>query len=160
MRAALVFFFAYTNILGRTETRTRDRMYLGRIRSVRYISRGDRARIATCSLRTPTDLRHIVDTVFMYLCWTRLDLFCRKSLYTCTNKVTHLFCSCLLRVVVVKCHVTTQVIVQYAFIAKTPLQPRASLVTLSGVMCNTSQCTLRSTFRNLGVTNVVFIVTY
>ena len=34
--------------------RTRDRMYLGRIRSVRDISRGDRARIATCRLRTPT----------------------------------------------------------------------------------------------------------
>ena len=30
-------------------------MYLGRIRSVRVISRDDRARIATCSLRTPTD---------------------------------------------------------------------------------------------------------
>ena len=35
--------------------RTRDRMYLGRIRSVRNISRDDRARIATCSLRTTTD---------------------------------------------------------------------------------------------------------
>ena len=31
-------------------------MYLGRIRSVRDISRDDRARIATCSLRTPTDI--------------------------------------------------------------------------------------------------------
>ena len=30
-------------------------MYLGRIRSVRDISRDDRARIATCSLRTTTD---------------------------------------------------------------------------------------------------------
>ena len=48
-------FFAYKTIIGRTETRTRDRMYLGRIRSVIYISRYDRARIATCSLRTPTD---------------------------------------------------------------------------------------------------------
>ena len=45
----------YKKLLGRTETRTRDRMYLGRIRSVRDISRDDRARIATCSLRTPTD---------------------------------------------------------------------------------------------------------
>ena len=35
--------------------RTRDRMYLGRIRSVRDISQDDRARIATGSLRTPTD---------------------------------------------------------------------------------------------------------
>ena len=58
MRATLVWgFFAYKKILGRTETRTRDRMYLGRIRSVRDISRGDRARIANCSLRTPIDLR-------------------------------------------------------------------------------------------------------
>ena len=36
--------------------RTPVRMYLGKIRSVRDISRGDRARIATCSLRTPTDI--------------------------------------------------------------------------------------------------------
>ena len=48
-------FLRIKKLLGRTETRTRDRMYLGRIRSVRYISRDDRARIATCSLRTPTD---------------------------------------------------------------------------------------------------------
>ena len=78
MRAALVWvFFAYKKILGRTETRTRDRMYLGRIRSVRDISRGDGARIATCSLRTPTDLRHIVECRYSfvpifsctYRCW-------------------------------------------------------------------------------------------
>ena len=50
MRASLVWgFFAYKKILGRTEAWTRDRMYLERIRSVRDISRGDRARIATCS---------------------------------------------------------------------------------------------------------------
>ena len=36
--------------------RTRDRMYVGRIRSVRYISRDGRGGIATCSLRTPTDI--------------------------------------------------------------------------------------------------------
>ena len=42
-------------LLGRTETRTRDRMYCQTIRSVRDISRDDRARIATCSLRTLTD---------------------------------------------------------------------------------------------------------
>ena len=55
-RATLVWgFFAYKKILCRTETRTRDRMYLGRIRSVRDISRDDRARIATCRLRMPTD---------------------------------------------------------------------------------------------------------
>ena len=42
-------------MLGRTEMRTRDRMYCQTIRSVWDISRGDRARIATCSLRTSTD---------------------------------------------------------------------------------------------------------
>ena len=61
MPATLVWgFFAHKIILGRTETRTRDRMYLGRIRSVRDISRGDSARIATSRLRTPTDLRQII----------------------------------------------------------------------------------------------------
>ena len=48
-------FFAYIKILGRTETRTRDRMYCQTMRTVRDISRDDRARIATCSLRTLTD---------------------------------------------------------------------------------------------------------
>ena len=48
-------FFAYKKLLGRTETRTRDRMYCQTIRTVRDISRDDRARIATCSLRTSTD---------------------------------------------------------------------------------------------------------
>ena len=35
--------------------RTRDRICFQTIRSVRDISRDDRARIATCSLRTATD---------------------------------------------------------------------------------------------------------
>ena len=35
--------------------RTRDMMYSQTIRTVRDISRDDRARIANCSLRTPTD---------------------------------------------------------------------------------------------------------
>ena len=48
-------FFAYKKILGRTETRTRDRMYCQTIRSIRDIYRDDRARIATCTLRTLTD---------------------------------------------------------------------------------------------------------
>ena len=48
-------FFAYKKLLGRTDTRTRERMYCQMIRTVRDISRDDRARIATCSLRTPTD---------------------------------------------------------------------------------------------------------
>ena len=53
-RDSLCMFFAYTKILGRTEKRTRARMYCQTIRTVRDISRDDRARIATCSLRTPT----------------------------------------------------------------------------------------------------------
>ena len=48
-------FFVYKKLLGRTETLTRDRMYCQTIRTVKDISRDDRARIATCSLRTPTD---------------------------------------------------------------------------------------------------------
>ena len=42
-------------MLGRTETRTRDRIYCQTMRTVREISRDDRARIATCRLRTHTD---------------------------------------------------------------------------------------------------------
>ena len=53
-------FFAYNKILGRTEARTRDRMYCHSMRTVRDSSRDDRARIATCSLLTPTDLWRIV----------------------------------------------------------------------------------------------------
>ena len=54
---AIVYgFFCVYKMLGRTETRTRDRMYCRTIRTVRDISRDNRARIATCSLRTPTDL--------------------------------------------------------------------------------------------------------
>ena len=42
-------------MLGRTDARTRERMYCQAIRTVRDISRDDRAIIATCSLRTPTE---------------------------------------------------------------------------------------------------------
>ena len=55
IRDSLWMFFSYKKMLGRSETRTRERKYLGRIRSVWDISRGDRARIATCSLQTSTD---------------------------------------------------------------------------------------------------------
>ena len=59
-------FFAYKKMLGRTETRTRDRMYCQMIRTVRDISRDDRARIATCSLRTPTDRQNYsIDNVHL-----------------------------------------------------------------------------------------------
>ena len=54
-------FSCIQKMLGRTETRTRDRMYCQMIRTVRDISRDDRARIATCSLRTPTEIRRIID---------------------------------------------------------------------------------------------------
>ena len=56
--------FSHKKMQGRTDTRTRERMYSQTIRTVRYISRYDRAIIATCSLRTPrdrlTDLRKII----------------------------------------------------------------------------------------------------
>ena len=42
-------------LLGRTDRRTLDRMYCQTIRTVRDISRDDRAIIATCSLRMQTD---------------------------------------------------------------------------------------------------------
>ena len=42
-------------MLGRTDTQTRERKDLQSIRTVWDISRDDRAKIATCSLRTATD---------------------------------------------------------------------------------------------------------
>ena len=45
-------FFAYKKMLGQTDMRTRERMYCQTIWTVRDISRDDRAKIATCSLRT------------------------------------------------------------------------------------------------------------
>ena len=48
-------FSRIKKIIGRTETRTRYRIYCQTIRTVRDIPRDDRARIANCSLRTPTD---------------------------------------------------------------------------------------------------------
>ena len=42
----------------------------------------------------------------------------------------------------------------------TPLQSRTRLATLTGAMCSTSQCELRSTFPNVRVTNIIHIVTY
>ena len=65
--------------IGRIETRTRDRIYCQTIRRVRDISRDDRARIATCSLRTLTDRlkeNYIIDYVtfcvlynFIHICF-------------------------------------------------------------------------------------------
>ena len=48
-------FSRIKKLLRRTEMRTRDRIYCQTLRTVRDISRDDRARIATSSLRTLTD---------------------------------------------------------------------------------------------------------
>ena len=48
-------FWPRKNVLGRTEMRMHDRKTCQSIRTVWDISRHDRARIATCSLRTMTD---------------------------------------------------------------------------------------------------------
>ena len=58
--AIVLMFFAYKKMLGRIETQARDRIYCQAIRTVRDISRDDRSRIATCSLRTPTEIRGII----------------------------------------------------------------------------------------------------
>ena len=59
-------FSRIKKLLGRTGTRTRDRMYCQTIRTVRDISRDDRARIATCSLRTLTDRQTVtIDIIIM-----------------------------------------------------------------------------------------------
>ena len=53
IRDSFWVFFAYKKWLGRTETRTRDRMCFQSIRTVWDIYWDDRARIATCSLLKP-----------------------------------------------------------------------------------------------------------
>ena len=58
--AIVLMFFAYKKKLGRIETRTRDRIYCQRIRTVRYISRDYRAKSTTCSLRTPREITRII----------------------------------------------------------------------------------------------------
>ena len=57
---AFVCFSCIKKLLGRSETRTHERMYCQSIRTVRDISRDNQARIATCSLLTATDLRRII----------------------------------------------------------------------------------------------------
>ena len=71
--------FRVNKLLGRTETRTRYRMYFQTIRTVRDISRDDRARIATCSLRTPTD-RLKVEFLVLYIRVSSLSL-CNKYIH-------------------------------------------------------------------------------
>ena len=64
--AKVLMFFAYKKMLGRIETRTRDRIYCQTTRTVRDISREKYARITTCSLRTPTDLRRFIESSINY----------------------------------------------------------------------------------------------
>ena len=67
-------FLANKIFLGRTETRTRDRMYFQTIPTVRDIYRYDRARMATCSLRSPTDIlkdNYSIDVVSIPGCRSR-----------------------------------------------------------------------------------------
>ena len=67
--AIVWMFFAYKKMLGRIETRTLDMIYCQTIRTARDISRDDRARIATCRLRTPTEIRARIHESFI----TRYD---------------------------------------------------------------------------------------
>ena len=75
-------FSRIQKMLGRTETRTRDRMYCQTIRTVRYISRDYRARIATsknCDLRfANTDrLKENYSINLLYLATVSLLINCR-----------------------------------------------------------------------------------
>ena len=81
-------FFAYKKLLGRIETRTRDRIYCQTMRTVRDISRDDRARIATCSLRTLTDRLKENYSIGLYRdVWIAAIASSRKSLATQTAAI-------------------------------------------------------------------------
>ena len=94
-------YFAYKKkLLGRTETRTRDRIFCQTMRTVRDISRDDRARIATCSLRTLTDIRwvkylyrilqtHHARTRAHTHARTRVRTHVRTHMHTGAHKCTH-----------------------------------------------------------------------
>ena len=79
-----LMFFAYKKLLGRTEMRTLDRMYCQTIRTVRDISRADRARIATCRLRTPTD------RLFPPYIMSQSSLFCPRNRSPTTCPCPHI----------------------------------------------------------------------
>ena len=79
-------------ILGRTETRTRDRIHYQTMRTVRDISRDDRARIATCSLRTLTDRlkgNYSIDTGLHHRGLTLYDQFEMVAAW-CNNHVGYM----------------------------------------------------------------------
>ena len=77
-----VGFSRIKKMLGRIETRTRDRIYSQTKRTVRDISRDDRARIATWSLRTLTDRLKENYSIDAKVCYTG------STLYVLSSKLT------------------------------------------------------------------------
>ena len=76
-------------MLGRIETRTRDRIYCQTIRTVIDISRDDQARIATCSLRTLTDRlkeNYSIDTLSCHN-YAALSIFILKHYFLLFNGI-------------------------------------------------------------------------
>ena len=78
-------FFAYKKLLGLTEMQKRERKEWQSIWTVSDISRDDRARIATCSLRTATDRfkeDYSIDVEYMHapaltcIRWSVASWFC------------------------------------------------------------------------------------
>ena len=76
--AIVLMFFAYKKMVGRIETQTLDRIYCQTIRRVRDISRDDRAIIATCILRTPTDRRKENYSIDTGLCVCVCHCVCQR----------------------------------------------------------------------------------
>ena len=72
-----LMFFAYKKMLGQIETRTRDRIYCQTMQTVRDISRDDRARIATRSLRMLTDRQ--TDRLKVVLAWCKVKTPCHAN---------------------------------------------------------------------------------
>ncbi len=90
--AIVLDVFAYTKILVRTETLTRERMYCQSIPTVR----DDRARIATCSLRTQTDrLKEnystvCIDIYILHLCvHVEYKVYNDMDAYICCNNMPY-----------------------------------------------------------------------
>ena len=91
-------------MLGRIETRTRDRIYCQTIRTVRDISRDDRAIIATCSLRTLTDrlkenysidvIMNCVSIIYFSFKIAFRDILERKKVHALFDDFTPCQCLC------------------------------------------------------------------
>ena len=83
-----VCFSRIKKLLGRTETRTCDRMYCQTIRTVWDISRDDRARIATCSLLTSTDRfkeNYSIDLGNIEIQHSKTVAYCRSTFWNSQN---------------------------------------------------------------------------